>query len=309
MQTSTPDVSKLDNYQKAALGENPLRQAFEVMGFTVNDHAVNDGGVDIVATNPYGVKVLTEVNTFFAQNSFFKDDRIINIDTNLVYGYEYVNSVVGYVEHSNVNYKLHICIGVNRDEYQQGQADALDIDVIYFPKLPTVRQLIDRLTSVIHYNPYNRFYKVRCNGDNNLNNDKPSMELFTSISPILSLKCSSSTKNNKESTEPIPSLAISSNNSPKNPDKSIDTALESRDTTLSVDKDWYYALSPIRQLQYATSNTQIIESCLTDKIDKIVPSIEREIATAQLEAVRLLVAALYVKILKIDEYNKNQYVA
>lgn len=309
MQT-TIDISKLDNYQKADLVEKPSQQALRIMGYTVNNHATNDGGVDVVATKN-GCKILCEVNHYTKPNSFFKEATILKTDTNLVYGYEYVNAEVGYIQHSDVSYRLHICVGVNRNTYQQSDADALGIHVIYFSKLPTLRQLIDKISSVIHHNPYNKSYKVSCNGDNHLNNDKSGMELSSNISPIVSLNCSSSTENSKEPTEQAPS----NNNSSQTNDKSKDIGLESSDTTQELmdtisdgELDLIASLSYTRKMEYALTWTDGISKDYELKIPKLPSGIQKELCLAQYQAVKLVSATLGAKILKMDKISKNAYV-
>jgi hypothetical protein len=167
----------LDNYGKGDLVETPCREAFRILGFKVNEHKINDGGCDVVATSD-GVKVLAETN-HFVNSYYFEDDRIEKIDANLICGYEYLDYNVGYVKHADVDYRLHICVGADRNTEQHLQAKELGITVLYFPTLPTLATLVWRLSKTLGLTDDKPIQqKISIIGNNHLDNDRTSMELY-----------------------------------------------------------------------------------------------------------------------------------
>lgn len=150
----------IDNYNKATIGENLASSAYKVLGFSVNNHNINDGGCDIVATSN-GIKVVCEVNNF-KEGGYFKDDRIDRIDANLITGMEYVDYKSGYRKNEDANFKIHICFGADRNLEQYKQSTELGIAVIHFPQLPSLSKLVHKLKEVLGINPYLSFHKLSC---------------------------------------------------------------------------------------------------------------------------------------------------
>lgn len=170
-----------NNENKGEIGESLVNHTFTSHGYTVKSHDIYDGGCDgIFSIN--GVLVgCYEVN-YWQPNTYFSDDRIFSVDSNLYNGLEYENEK--YVMHRDkMQYRFHFCFGVKRDKAQKSEARKLGIIYIHTKTLPTSDKLWMLIASLLRGNPFIKFYKVNCIGNNHLKNDRTSMEVL--LTPII----------------------------------------------------------------------------------------------------------------------------
>jgi hypothetical protein len=170
-----------NNEAKGKVGETLVNHSFTSNGFTVKFHNVTDWGCDGIFYGN-GIELgCYEVN-YWQPNTYFSDEKINGINTNLYNGLEWLNG--NYVNHRDeVQYRFHITIGANRSEAQIADATELGIIYIHFETLPTEAQLWKVIASHLGLNPYNKFYKVSCVKDVHSENDRTSMVVL--LTPIL----------------------------------------------------------------------------------------------------------------------------
>ncbi len=110
---------------------------------------------------------------YWQPNTYFSDERITSINSNLYNGLEWVTG--NYVKHGDkIQFRLHFSFGATRSESQIEEAKELGIIYIHTETLPTSDELWALIASLIEENPHLKFYKINCVGNTHLQNDRTS---------------------------------------------------------------------------------------------------------------------------------------
>jgi hypothetical protein len=170
------------NKGKGEIGEKTAKHTFTSHGYTVKCHNIDDYGCDGIFYGN-GVELgCYEVN-FWQSNTYFSDDRIESINSNLYNGLEWLDG--NYIKHGDkMQYRFHITIGATRSEAQIAEANELGIIYIHFDTLPTEDEIWASIAPQLSYNPHLKFYKVIVTRNNHLCNDRTSMMVL--LTPIIS---------------------------------------------------------------------------------------------------------------------------
>lgn len=170
-----------NNAATGEIGESRTNHTFTSHGYTVKSHDIYDGGCDGIFSINGVIIGCYEVN-YWQPNTYFVNERIFSIDSNLYNGLEYENEK--YVNHRHtIKYRFHFCFGVKRNKAQKSEAMKLGIIYIHTKTLPTSDKLWALIAPFLRGNPFTKFYKVNCIGNTHLKNDRTSMEVL--LTPII----------------------------------------------------------------------------------------------------------------------------
>lgn len=178
-----------ENEVKCDVSENLVRFTFTSHGYYVEPHGIYEPGCDGIFHGNGITFGDYEVN-YWKPDSYFSDERITSLDSNLYNGIEWKDEQ--YVMHGdngdNIKYRFHFSFGATRSEAQISQAKELGITYIHTETLPTSDELWSLISPFLEGNPHLKFYKVNCIGNNHLQNDRTSMMVL--LTPIISITLS-----------------------------------------------------------------------------------------------------------------------
>ncbi len=171
-----------NNEAKGKIGEALVEYTFTSHGYFVKPHDVSARGCDGIFWGNGVTLGDYEVN-YWQSNTYFSDERIISVDSNLYNGLEWVND--GYVKHGDrIQYRFHFSFGAARSEAQIDDAKELGIIYIHTKTLPTSDELWAIVSPFLEGNPNLKFFKINVIGNNHLRNDRTSMMVL--LTPIIS---------------------------------------------------------------------------------------------------------------------------
>jgi hypothetical protein len=167
---------------KGKIGENLVTHTFTSHGYSVKSHDIYDPGCDGIFSGNGVILGGYEVN-YWNPNSYFNDERIDKIDSNLYCGLEWEEE--NYVKHGDrMQYRFHFSFGATRTKIQIARAKDLGIIYIHTVTLPTSDKLWTLIAPFLGLNPYTKFYRINCIKQANLENDRTSMDML--VTPIIS---------------------------------------------------------------------------------------------------------------------------